>query len=292
MKTPEILPVASSNKAHSPKDAQPAEAKVVEALNDAAYHLSWSVSKAQSRNNENDLRNYWRKRGQVKRLHADLSTRVSQNMSLEEEKIGSKYLDPISERYVLSVEAKWPDTVKSLVRQSIMNEFWSRTLKRAAKFPRCSQSARTENSLLRPSVIVSVCHTTAGDESEENKFAGLPNEVSAPHTNQLQQQFQQLQAQMRQLQRQLQDRPAHTGVCREKLPQGVTLKCPIRLHGPGVGSTTKVPIIITMLQNHLAKLAIGIKPLAIVLNIIKGPWHQRTLPPRRNSPTRPSQHVR
>ena len=43
------------------------------------------------------------------------------------------------------------------------------------------------------------------------------------------------------------------------------------LKTPEVGSTTKVPIIITMLQNHLAKLAIGIKPLAIVLNIIKGP---------------------
>ena len=86
LKTPEILPVASSNKAHSPKAAQPAEAKVLEALNDAAYHLSWSVSNARSRNNENALRNYRRKRSQVKRLHADLSARVSQNTSLEEKK--------------------------------------------------------------------------------------------------------------------------------------------------------------------------------------------------------------
>jgi hypothetical protein len=65
----------------------------------------------------------------VKKLHAELSAHVIQNTSLEKEKIGSEYSDPITEPYVLSVRAKLPDEVKDLVRQSIMNGFWTRTLK-------------------------------------------------------------------------------------------------------------------------------------------------------------------
>ena len=206
---------------------------------------------------------------------------------LRRKKIGSKYLDPISEPYVLSVEAKRPDEVKSLVRQSIINEFWSRNLKRAAKFPGCSQSARTRNSFLRLSVIVSVCHTTAGDKPEENKFAGLPNEVPAPHTNQLQLQFQQLQAQMRQLQWQLQDRPAHTGCMSRNTSPRRNSQVPNpfarargRFNYQGPNHYNNAPESARQASNRHQ--AASYRPQ----------YNQRTLALQKNSPTRPSQHVR
>jgi hypothetical protein len=77
-----------------------------------------------------------------------------------------------------------------------MNEFWSRTLKRAAKFPGCGIVPCNENILLQPPMVVASYHATADSNPEENKYAKLPNEVPAPHTDQFQQQFQQLQAQM------------------------------------------------------------------------------------------------
>ena len=62
---------------------------------------------------------------------------------------------------------------------------------------------------MRSAVCVSVNHITT-DGDTENKFATLPSEAPAPHTGELQRQFQQLQAQMRQLQQQLNGREDDT----------------------------------------------------------------------------------
>jgi hypothetical protein len=51
----------------------------------------------------------------------------------------------VREPYVLSVKAKRPNELKKLVRQAIMNEFWTRTLKHAAKFPGRGIVAHAEN---------------------------------------------------------------------------------------------------------------------------------------------------
>jgi hypothetical protein len=194
------------------------EAKVLEALNDASYSLSWSMCNARSRNNKNTLRNYRRKRSDIKKLHAEISAHVVRSTTLKQKSHVSEFLDVVREPYVLSVKSKRPNELKKLVRQAIMNEFWTRTLKRAAKFPGRGIVAPAENILLHSPMMVASYHATADSIPEENKFATLKNEVPAPHANtppvdQLQQQFQQLQDQMKELQKQLQSRQptAYTG---------------------------------------------------------------------------------
>jgi hypothetical protein len=89
----------------------------------------------------------------------------------------------VKEPYVLSVQANRPSELKKLVRHAIMIEFWTRTLKRAAKFPRCRNIAHMENILLRSPMMVASYHVTADSSPELNKFAALANEVPAPHAN-------------------------------------------------------------------------------------------------------------
>ena len=103
------------------------EAKVLEALNDASYSLSWSMCNARSRNKKNALRNYRRKRSNVKKLHAELSARVVRSTTPKQVQQVPEFLDVVGEPYVLSVKANRPTELKKLVRQAIMNEFWTRT---------------------------------------------------------------------------------------------------------------------------------------------------------------------
>ena len=95
----------------------------------ATYRLSWSVRNARSNKIANSLRNYRRKRSQIKKLHAQLSDDFAETdtSSLEDE---TKYPDRVNEPYVLS-PIQWiarPHWMKELVRQAIMNEFWTCTL--------------------------------------------------------------------------------------------------------------------------------------------------------------------
>jgi hypothetical protein len=168
--------------------------KLLEGLDMAAYRLSWSVRNARYNKNANALRNYRRKRSNIKKLHAQLSDAMLKTdaPSLHDEE---EYLDPINEPYVLS-PAKWitrPRRMKELVRQAIMNEFWTRTLKRVATFPGCDPSIDNVLNHFNPAVLVSACHITAGDEKSENKFNVLSNEAPAPRSNDVQHQLQQLQ---------------------------------------------------------------------------------------------------
>jgi hypothetical protein len=87
--------------------------------------------------------------------------------------------------------------LKRLIRNAIMNEFWTRTMRRPTHFPGYKPLM-----LSQPTMLISVNHITT-DDNTKNKFATLSSEVPAPHSGQIQQQFQQLQAQMRQLEQQL-----------------------------------------------------------------------------------------
>jgi hypothetical protein len=167
-------------------------------LHNVTYKLSISMHKARSSGNANTARNYRRKRRQVKGLCAALTNRVIQDTRSEEEPHGSVYLDPVETPYVLSVKAERPHELKQLIRDAIMNEFWTRTMNRPAHFPGCKPLP-----LLQSTMLVSVNHITTNDNTK-NRFATLPNEVPTPHSDDLQRQFQQLQAQMMQLQQQLQ----------------------------------------------------------------------------------------
>jgi hypothetical protein len=105
---------------------------------------------------------------------------------------------------VLSVKKKHPCELKRLIRNAIMNEFWTRTMRRSTHFPSCKPLM-----LSQPTMLISVNHIMTNDNTK-NKFAALSIEVLAPHSDQLQQQFQQLQAQMRQLEQQLCGRESTT----------------------------------------------------------------------------------
>ena len=126
-----------------------------------------------------------------------------------------EYLDLASEAYILS-PAEWitrPHQKKELVRQAIMNEFWTRILKRAATFPGCDPSIGNKLYHFNPDVLVLACHIIAGNEKDGNKFNVLSNEAPAPHSSDVQRQLQQLQNQLRTLQEQVHSRepPSHTG---------------------------------------------------------------------------------
>jgi hypothetical protein len=178
---------------------------VLNSLHKVAYKLSLSVCKAQSSGKANTAHNYRRKRSQVKGLFSALSDRVIPNKSSDEEEThGSVYSDPVDNPYVLSTQSKRPYELKRLIRNAIMNEFWTRIMICPTHFPGCKPHMSSQ-----PTVLVSVNHIMTNDDAK-NKFVALPNEVPAPHSNDLQQQLQQLQAQMRQLQQQLQGREETT----------------------------------------------------------------------------------
>jgi hypothetical protein len=192
LKSPEMLPTEQPE-------------GVLNSLHKVAYKLTLSVRKARSSGKVNIVHNYRRKRSQVKGLFSALSDRIIPNKSSdEEEPHGSVYSDPVDTPYVLSTQSKRPYELKMLIRNAIMNEFWTRTMRRPTHFPGCKPHMSSQ-----PTVLISVNHITTNDDSK-NKFATLPNEVPAPHSNDLQQQLQQLQAQMRQLQQQLQGREETT----------------------------------------------------------------------------------
>jgi hypothetical protein len=69
--------------------------EVLNALHSAAYKLSLSVRKARFSGKGNTVRNYRRKRSQVKGLDAALINRVAQDMSSDEEPHGFIYSDPM-----------------------------------------------------------------------------------------------------------------------------------------------------------------------------------------------------
>jgi hypothetical protein len=99
------------------------------------------------------------------------------------------------------MKEKRPYELKRLIRNAIINEFWTRTMRRPARFPDCKPLIVSQ-----PTMLVSVNHITTEDNTK-NKFATLSSEAPAPHSDQLQQQ---LQAQMRQLEQQLHDRESIT----------------------------------------------------------------------------------
>jgi hypothetical protein len=158
---------------------------VLNSLHKVAYKLSLSVRKARSSGKANTAHNYRRKRSQVKGLFSALSGRIIPNKSSdEEEPYDSVYSDPMDTPYVLSTQSKRPYELKRFIRNAIMNEFWTRTMRRPTHFPGCKPHMSSQ-----PTVLVSVNHITTNDDAK-NKFTALPNEVPAPHSNDLQQQLQ------------------------------------------------------------------------------------------------------
>jgi hypothetical protein len=85
------------------RNSQPAEIQALEALNDASYSLSWSMRTARSRNKKNALRNYRRKRSNVKKLHVELSARVVRSTALKPMPHVPEFQDVVKEPYIL-----WP----------------------------------------------------------------------------------------------------------------------------------------------------------------------------------------
>jgi len=102
---------------------QRGEAEVLDALHKASYKLSLSVRKARSNGDINTVRNYRRKRSQVKRLYAALTDRVAQYTIDGDEPHGSDFPDPVDTPYVLSLKEKRPHELKKLIREAIMNQF-------------------------------------------------------------------------------------------------------------------------------------------------------------------------
>lgn len=102
--------------------------------------------------------------------------------------------------------------MKELVRQVIMNEFWTRTLKRVATFPGCDPSMVTNYMLKSICTSFGMSHCGRKRQSE-NKFHILSNEALAPRSNDMQRQLQRLQIQLRMLLQQIHGRepPSETG---------------------------------------------------------------------------------
>jgi hypothetical protein len=180
--------------------------EVLDALHNAAYKLSLSMRKALFSGKANTVCNYRRKRSQVKGLYAALTDCVAQDTSSDEGSYGFVCPDLVDTLYVMSMKEKRPYELKRLIRNAIMNEFWT-PMRRPAHFPGCKPLIMSQ-----PTMLVSVNHITTEDNTK-NKFAALSSEAPAPHSDQLQQQFQQLQAQMRQLEQQL-----HGRECRPHTP--------------------------------------------------------------------------
>jgi hypothetical protein len=135
--------------------------------------------------------NYRRKISQIKGLYVALSDRVAQDTSSNEESHGFVYSDPVDTRYVLCVKEEDPYELKGFIRNAIMNELWTYTMRRPTHF-----SGREPLILSQPAMLVSINHITTADNTK-NKFATPSSVVLISHSDQLQQQFQQLQAQMR-----------------------------------------------------------------------------------------------
>jgi hypothetical protein len=120
---------------------------------------------------------------QIRKLYTALSDRAARDASLEEESHGPEYPDPVNVPYELSLKVESPYELKKCLKEAIMNEFWARTMKRPAHFP-CCKSAMTNGRIpLQPVMLVSVNHITTGDNVGPNKFATLPSEVPAPHSD-------------------------------------------------------------------------------------------------------------
>jgi hypothetical protein len=120
------------------------------------------------------VRNYRRKRSQVKGLYATLTDRVAQDTSSDEEPHCVVYSDPVDTPYVLSMKEKHPYELNGLIRNAIMNEFWTRTMRCSAHFPGCKPLM-----LSQPAMLVSINHIMT-DDNTKNMFAALSSEVSAP----------------------------------------------------------------------------------------------------------------
>jgi hypothetical protein len=109
-------------------------------------------------------------------LYAALTDRVAQDTSSDEESHGFVYSDPVDTLYVLSMKEKRTYELKRHIRNAIMNEFWTRTMRRSAHFPGCKPPTMSQ-----PAILVSVNHITTEDNTR-NKFVALSSEAPAPHS--------------------------------------------------------------------------------------------------------------
>jgi hypothetical protein len=118
-----------------------------------------------------------RKRSQVKGLYAALTDRVAQDTSSDEEPHSFIYSYPVDTPYVLSMKEKRPYELKRLVRNAIINEFWTRTIRHLVHFPGYKPLMLSQSTML-----VSVNYI-ATDDNTKNKFSTLSSEVSAAHSD-------------------------------------------------------------------------------------------------------------
>jgi hypothetical protein len=148
--------------------------EVLDALHNAAYKLFLSTRKARFSGKGNTARNYKRKRSQVKGLYTTLTDRVAQNTSSDEEPHSFIYLDPMDTFYVMYMKENHLYELKRLIRNVIMNEFWTHIMRHPAHFPDCKPLIMSQ-----PAMLVSINHITTEDNTK-NKFAALSSEVSTP----------------------------------------------------------------------------------------------------------------
>jgi hypothetical protein len=113
------------------------------------------------------VRNHIRKRSQVKELYAALIDRVVQDTSSDEEAHSFVYSYPVDTPYVLSAKKKRPYELQGLIRNVIMIEFWTRTIRGSVHFPGCKPLMVSQHTML-----VSVNHITT-DDNTKIKFATL-----------------------------------------------------------------------------------------------------------------------
>jgi hypothetical protein len=242
--------------------------EVLDALHNATDKLSLSVRKVRVSGKGNTACNYRRKRSQVKGLYIALTDHVIQDMSSDEEPHGFIYSDLVDTPYVLFVKEKHPCELKRLIRNAIMNEFWTRTMRRPTHFPGCKPLM-----LSQPTMLISVNHITT-DDNTKNKFATFSSEVPAPHSGQIQQQFQQLQAQMRQLEQQLHGHESTTctgGRPIHRSPEHLS-RTSERYTPAGASPCTPHVVILVTKLNHQDRVGRGITIRATSHNIIGELW--------------------
>jgi hypothetical protein len=148
--------------------------EVLDALHNATYKLSLSMRKALFSGKANTAHNYRRKRSQVKGLYATLTDRGAQDTLCDEESHGFVYPDPVDTLYMLSMKEKHPYELKRLIRNAIMNEFWTRTMRHPTHFPGCKPLIMSQ-----PAMLISVNHITTEDNTK-NKFVTLSSEAPTP----------------------------------------------------------------------------------------------------------------
>ena len=70
--------------------------------------------------------------------------------------------------------------MKEVVKQGIMNDFWSRTLKRVTTFPGCDPSLGNKLHHFNSPMLVSACHITVGNEKVKISLMYYPMRTRRP----------------------------------------------------------------------------------------------------------------